>query len=73
MLSILKHNGCLGILPDLRHCTPSSVMVDFMGIPALTAVGVATMALHADCPVVPRRRSASWRSRTSTCSARFPP
>lgn len=53
MLSILKKNGCLGILPDLRHCTPSSVRVEFMGISALTAVGVATMALHADCPVVP--------------------
>jgi KDO2-lipid IV(A) lauroyltransferase len=53
MLTTLKQNGCLGILPDLRHCTPSSVMVDFMGSPALTAVGVATIALHAECAVVP--------------------
>ena len=53
MLRALRQGRCLAILPDLAHVTRNSVVVDFMGRPALTAVGVPLIARRARCPVVP--------------------
>ena len=53
MLRALRQGRCLAILPDLSHVTRKSVVVDFMGRPALTAVGVPLLAQRSGCPVVP--------------------
>jgi KDO2-lipid IV(A) lauroyltransferase len=53
MLRALRQGRCLAILPDLSHLARNSIVVEFMGRPALTAVGVALMAQRTGCPVVP--------------------
>lgn len=52
MLRALHSNGCLGILPD-QHAAGGGIIIDFLGRPAATAVGVATLALRTGCAVVP--------------------
>lgn len=52
MLQVLHSNGCLGILPD-QHAAGGGIIIDFLGRPAATAVGVATLALRTGCAVVP--------------------
>lgn len=71
MLRALRRGRCLAILPDLSHLARNSIVVDFMGQPALTAVGVPLMAQRAGCPVVP---GFSYREADGTCRVRlFPP
>jgi len=48
----LRDNRCLAILPD-QHVAEGGIVVDFLGYPAATAVGPATMAVRTDCAVVP--------------------
>ncbi len=48
----LRDNRCLAILPD-QHVAEGGIVVDFLGHPAATAVGPATMAVRTDCAVVP--------------------
>jgi KDO2-lipid IV(A) lauroyltransferase len=58
MLRALRANCVLGILPD-QHAADNAIIVDFLGRPAATAVGVATLAARTGAPVVPsfcRRR-----------------
>ena len=52
MLRALRNNRILGILPD-QHAAGGSVIVDFLGRPAATAVGVATLAARTGARVVP--------------------
>lgn len=52
MLRALRANRILGILPD-QHAADNSIIVDFLGRPAATAVGVATLAARTGAPVVP--------------------
>ncbi len=52
MLRTLRSNRILGILPD-QHAAGGSVIVDFLGRPAATAVGVATLAARTGALVVP--------------------
>lgn len=70
MLRALRRGRCLAILPDLSHVARSSIVVDFMGRPALTAVGVALMAQRTGCAVVP---AFSLRQPDGTCRVRVYP
>ena len=52
ILRALRNNKCLAILPD-QHAARGGIVVDFLGRPAATAVGTATLALRTDCAVLP--------------------
>lgn len=52
MLRVLRGNGVLAILPDQR-VLEGGIVADFMGRPALTATGPATLAMRTGCAVVP--------------------
>ena len=52
MLRTLRDNQCLAILPD-QHVAEGGIVVDFLGRPAATAVGLATLAARTACAVVP--------------------
>jgi KDO2-lipid IV(A) lauroyltransferase len=49
----MRHNETVGILMDTNMTPPQGAFVNFFGIPACTAVGIARVALHADAAVVP--------------------
>ena len=53
MLSALKLGGTIGILMDTNMTPPQGVFVNFFGIPACTASGLARIALRTDAAVVP--------------------
>jgi len=53
LLAAMGNNETVGILMDTNMTPPQGVFVDFFGIPACTAVGIARMALHSDAAVVP--------------------
>ncbi|HVP54211.1 MAG TPA: lysophospholipid acyltransferase family protein [Candidatus Eisenbacteria bacterium] len=53
LLSAMENNETVGILMDTNMTPPQGVFVDFFGIPACTAVGIARVALHTDAAVVP--------------------
>ncbi len=52
MLRVLRDNNCLAILPD-QHTAVGGVVVDFLGRPAATPAGPATLALRTGCAIVP--------------------
>ena len=52
MLRALRANRLLLILPD-QHAGGGAIIVDFLGRPAATPVGVATLAARTGAPVVP--------------------
>ena len=53
LLSALKAGETVGILMDTNMTPPQGVFVDFFGIPACTASGMARIALRTDAAVVP--------------------
>jgi KDO2-lipid IV(A) lauroyltransferase len=53
LLAAMRKNRTVGILMDTNMTPPQGVFVDFFGIPACTASGVARVALHTDAAVVP--------------------
>ena len=53
MLKTLRAGGTLGILVDLNTQPHEGVFVDFFGIPASTASGVASLALRTGAAVLP--------------------
>ena len=53
LLSSLKRGQTVGILMDTNMTPPQGEFVDFFGVPACTATGLARVALHADAAVVP--------------------
>jgi len=53
LLSALKQGETVGILMDTNMTPPQGVFVDFFGIPACTASGLARIALRSDAAVVP--------------------
>ncbi len=53
LLAAMENNETVGILMDTNMTPPQGVFVDFFGIPACTAVGIARVALHTDAAVVP--------------------
>lgn len=53
MLKTLRAGGTLGILVDLNTQPHEGVFIDFFGIPASTASGVASLALRTGAAVLP--------------------
>ncbi|MBL8206119.1 MAG: lysophospholipid acyltransferase family protein [Blastocatellia bacterium] len=53
VLKTLKAGGVVGILADLNSSREEGVFVDFLGLPACTTAGVATLALRTGAAVVP--------------------
>lgn len=53
LLAAMKKGERVGILMDTNMTPPQGVFVDFFGIPACTASGLARLALRTDAAVVP--------------------
>jgi KDO2-lipid IV(A) lauroyltransferase len=53
LLAAMKAGETVGILMDTNMTPPQGVFVDFFGIPACTASGLARMALRTNAAVVP--------------------
>jgi KDO2-lipid IV(A) lauroyltransferase len=53
LLAAMSHQEVVGILMDTNMTPPQGVFVDFFGIPACTASGLARIALRTDAAVVP--------------------
>lgn len=53
LLSSMKRGETVGILMDTNMTPPQGAFVDFFGVPACTATGLARVALHTDAAVVP--------------------
>jgi KDO2-lipid IV(A) lauroyltransferase len=53
LLAAMKSGETVGILMDTNMTPPQGVFVDFFGIPACTASGMARIALRTDAAVVP--------------------
>ena len=53
LLSAMKKGETVGILMDTNMTPPQGVFVDFFGIPACTASGMARIALRTDAAVLP--------------------
>lgn len=53
LLKALKNGEIIGILMDTNMTPPQGAFVDFFGVPACTATGIARVALHTDAAVVP--------------------
>lgn len=53
LLAAMRNGETVGILMDTNMTPPQGVFVDFFGIPACTASGLARIALRADAAVVP--------------------
>jgi Kdo2-lipid IVA lauroyltransferase/acyltransferase len=53
LLAAMKAGEAVGILMDTNMTPPQGIFVDFFGIPACTASGLARIALRTDAAVVP--------------------
>ena len=53
LLGAMKKGETVGILMDTNMTPPQGVFVDFFGVPACTASGLARIALRTDAAVVP--------------------
>lgn len=53
LLAAMRAGECVGILMDTNMTPPQGVFVNFFGIPAYTASGLARIALRTDAAVVP--------------------
>src|SRR5579864_273626 len=53
LLSAMKAGEMVGILMDTNMTPPQGEFVNFFGIPACTASGLARIALRTDAPVIP--------------------
>ena len=53
LLSAMRGGEVVGILMDTNMTPPQGIFVDFFGIPACTASGLARIALRTDAAVVP--------------------
>jgi KDO2-lipid IV(A) lauroyltransferase len=53
LLAAMRENATVGILMDTNMTPPQGVFVDFFGVPACTASGMARVALHTGAAVVP--------------------
>ena len=53
LLRAMKAGATVGILMDTNMTPPEGVFVEFFGIPACTASGLARIALRTDAAVVP--------------------
>ena len=53
LLTSMKRGEVVGILMDTNMTPPQGAFVDFFGVPACTATGVARVALHTGAAVLP--------------------
>jgi Kdo2-lipid IVA lauroyltransferase/acyltransferase len=53
LLTALRRGETVGILMDTNMTPPQGAFVDFFGVPACTATGLARVALHTDAAVLP--------------------
>jgi len=71
LLSAMKKGETVGILMDTNMTPPQGVFVDFFGIPACTASGLARIAIRTDAAVVPG--FTVWDSKLRKYRLRFDP
>lgn len=71
LLSAMRKGETVGILMDTNMTPPQGVFVDFFGVPACTASGLARIALRTDAAVVPG--FTVWDSKTKKYILRFDP
>lgn len=71
LLAAMKAGETVGILMDTNMTPPQGVFVDFFGIPACTASGLARIALRTDAAVVPG--FTIWDERLGKYRLRFDP
>lgn len=71
LLKALKNGEVIGILMDTNMTPPQGEFVDFFGVPACTATGIARVALHTGAAVVPA--FCIWDNRLGKYKIRFEP
>jgi len=71
LLRALKAGKVVGFLMDTNMTPPQGIFVDYFGIPACTASGLARMALRTDAAVVPG--FTLWDTRLRKYKLRFDP
>jgi len=71
LLAAMRAGETVGILMDTNMTPPQGVFVDFFGIPACTASGLARIALRTDAAVVPG--FTVWDSKLRKYRLRFDP
>jgi len=71
LLSAMKKGEVVGILMDTNMTPPQGIFVDFFGVPACTASGLARIALRTDAAVVPT--FTIWDSALREYRLRFDP
>lgn len=71
LLAAMKAGETVGILMDTNMTPPQGVFVDFFGVPACTASGVARVALRSGAAVVPA--FTIWDKRLKKYRIRFDP
>ncbi len=71
LLTAMRAGETVGILMDTNMTPPQGVFVDFFGVPACTASGLARIALRTDAAVVPG--FTVWDSRLRKYRLRFDP
>jgi KDO2-lipid IV(A) lauroyltransferase len=71
LLAAMKAGETVGILMDTNMTPPQGVFVDFFGIQACTASGLAKIALHTDAAVVPG--FTFWDAKLKKYRLRFDP
>jgi KDO2-lipid IV(A) lauroyltransferase len=71
LLSAMRAGETVGILMDTNMTPPQGVFVDYFGIPACTASGLARIALRTDAAVVPG--FTIWDARLRKYRLRFDP
>ncbi len=71
LLSAMRSGQSVGILMDTNMTPPQGVFVDFFGIPACTASGLARIALRTDAAVVPA--FTVWQAKLGKYTLRFDP
>ncbi|HVH89065.1 MAG TPA: lysophospholipid acyltransferase family protein [Terriglobales bacterium] len=71
LLAAMKAGETVGILMDTNMTPPQGVFVDFFGVPACTASGVARVALRSGAAVVPA--FTIWDKALSKYCVRFDP
>jgi Kdo2-lipid IVA lauroyltransferase/acyltransferase len=53
LLGAIRRGETVGILMDTNMTPPQGVFVDYFGVPACTAAGLARVAMHTDAAVLP--------------------
>jgi KDO2-lipid IV(A) lauroyltransferase len=71
LLAAMRAGEAVGILMDTNMTPPQGIFVDFFGIPACTASGLARIALRTDAAVVPG--FTTWDEKKGKYVLRFDP